>query len=93
MGGAIMTRVAWMSLAWAICLMISLDFQVLALGARAHKVYLSDKKWKRKAGEIALAVIIAAGISYVSIQDAEHHSTLEFRSWAVYCRGDCAAGH
>ncbi len=79
MGGAIMTRVTWMSLAWAIALMISLDFQVLSLGARAHKVYLSSKDRWRKAGEIFLALLIAAGISYVSVQ----MQSMIRASWAI----------
>ena len=60
--------VGWLSMAWAICLLLTLDFQVLALGARAHRIYLSDKSLGRKAGEIALAFLMAAGISSVSIQ-------------------------
>ncbi len=67
-GGHAMQSVGWLSLAWAICLLLSLDFQVLALGARAHKVYLSDKPGWRKAFEIGLAVVIAVAISYVSVQ-------------------------
>jgi hypothetical protein len=67
-GGNILKTVGWLSMTWAICLLLTLDFQVLALGARAHKVYLSDKGAWRKAGEITLAVLIAAAISYVSIQ-------------------------
>lgn len=68
MGGAVMTHIGLFSWAWAIALMISLDFQVLSLGARAHKVYLSDKRTRRKVGEIALALLISVGISYVSVQ-------------------------
>ena len=67
-GGNILKTVGWLSMTWAICLLLTLDFQVLALGARAHKVYLSDKGTWRKAGEIALAVLIATTISSVSIQ-------------------------
>jgi hypothetical protein len=67
-GGNILKTVGWLSMTWAICLLLTLDFQVLALGARAHIVYLSDKGAWRKAGEIALAVLIAAAISSVSIQ-------------------------
>src|SRR5438270_5642385 len=67
-GGNILKQIWWLSLAWAICLLLTLDFQVLSLGARSHKVYLSDKSTKRKIGEIVIAVAIAAAISYVSIQ-------------------------
>jgi hypothetical protein len=67
-GGNLMKNTGWMSLAWAICLLLTLDFQVLALGARAHHIYLSKKPAWRKAFEIALAVLIAASISFVSIQ-------------------------
>lgn len=67
-GGTMLKDVGWLSLAWAICLLLTLDFQVLALGARAHKIYLSDKSQWRKVGEIALALSMASGISYVSIQ-------------------------
>jgi len=67
-GGHAMQSEPWLSLAWAICLLISLDFQVLALGARAHRVYLSNKSAWRMAFEIGLAVVIAVAISYVSVQ-------------------------
>jgi hypothetical protein len=67
-GGTMLRDVGWLSLAWAICLLLTLDFQVLALGARAHKIYLSDKGGWRKGGEVALAFLMAAGISSVSIQ-------------------------
>ena len=61
-------RISFLSLAWAICLLVTLDFQVLALGARAHRVYLSHKPTGRKVFEVVLAVAVAAAISYVSIQ-------------------------
>lgn len=67
-GGHVMSGMPWLATAWAICLLLSLDFQVLALGARSHKVYLSQKSAGRKAAEILLALAIAAAISYVSIQ-------------------------
>ncbi len=67
-GGNILRSVSWLALVWAICLLLTLDFQVLALGARTHRVYLSNKTWKQKTCEILLAVLIAAAISYVSIQ-------------------------
>ncbi len=67
-GGTMLKDVGWLSMAWAICLLLTLDFQVLALGARAHKIYLSDKGTWRKVGEIAFAFLMASGISYVSIQ-------------------------
>ena len=67
-GGTMLKDVGWLSMAWAICLLLTLDFHVLAIGARAHRIYLSDKSCWRKAGEIALAFLMAAGISSVSIQ-------------------------
>lgn len=67
-GGTMLKDVGWLSMAWAICLLLTLDFQVLALGARAHRIYLSGKGLWRKAGEIVLAFLMAAGISSVSIQ-------------------------
>jgi len=68
-GGNALRNVPWLTLIWAICLLLTLDFQVLALGARAHKVYLStNKATGRKVFEIALACLVAAGVSYVSIQ-------------------------
>jgi hypothetical protein len=68
-GGHAMESVPWLTVSWAICLLLSLDFQVLALGARAHKVYLSsEKSTGRKVVEIVLSLVIAAAISYVSIQ-------------------------
>lgn len=67
-GGNMLKSVGGLSMTWAICLLLTLDFQVLALGARAHRVYLSTKDNKRKVFEIVLAVIVACAISYVSIQ-------------------------
>jgi len=68
-GGNAMRNIPWLTLTWAICLLLTLDFQVLALGARAHKVYLStNKATRRKVFEIVLACLVAAGVSYVSIQ-------------------------
>ncbi len=56
-------------LVWAICLMLTLDFQVLMLGVRARRIYASSKKsgWQ-KAGELMLCVAIAAALGYVSLQ-------------------------
>lgn len=67
-GGNILRSIWWLSLVWAITLLLTLDFQVLALGVRAHRVYASNKQGWQKAAEIALAFIIAGAISYVSIQ-------------------------
>lgn len=67
-GGNMLRSVGWLAMAWAICLLLTLDFQVLALGARAHRVYQSDKSNGRKVFEIALALTVAIAISYVSIQ-------------------------
>jgi hypothetical protein len=68
-GGNILRSYPQFTLAWAITLLISLDFNILALGVRAHRVYVSkSKSGKRKCAEIALAFLIAAAISYVSIQ-------------------------
>jgi hypothetical protein len=67
-GGHAMSSLPWLTTAWAICLLLSLDFQVLALGARAHQVYLSDRSTGRKVVELVLSLVIAAAISYVSIQ-------------------------
>ncbi len=67
-GGNILKSMSWLALVWAITLLLTLDFQVLALGARAHRVYLSHKLTGRKVFEIVLAVVVAASISYVSIQ-------------------------
>lgn len=67
-GGTWMQAWPWLTFAWAVTLLLSLDFQVLSLGARVHKVYLSNKGGWRKVGEIVIAVLIAAAISFVSIQ-------------------------
>jgi hypothetical protein len=67
-GGTLMRTVSWLVFAWAIFLLISLDFQVLALGARAHKVYQSNKPYVQRILEITLAFVLAAAISYVSVQ-------------------------
>jgi hypothetical protein len=68
-GGNILKSINWLALVWAITLLLTLDFQVLALGVRAHQVYGSPGKGRgQKALEILLVVLIAAAISYVSIQ-------------------------
>ena len=67
-GGGMLKQVAWLSFVWAICLLLTLDFQVLSLGARSHRTYLSNKSTWRKVVEVATATLIAAGISSVSIQ-------------------------
>ena len=68
-GGNILKSISWLALVWAITLLLTLDFQVLALGVRAHQVYGSAGKGRgQKALEILLVVLIAAAISYVSIQ-------------------------
>jgi len=67
-GGHVLQSQPVLTMAWAICLLLTLDFQVLALGARAHQVYISEKPWQRKAFEILLAILVAGAISYVSVQ-------------------------
>jgi hypothetical protein len=68
-GGNILKSISWLALVWAITLLLTLDFQVLALGVRAHQVYGSPGKGRgQKALEILLVVLMAAAISYVSIQ-------------------------
>lgn len=68
-GGSILKDAPLLTLAWAICLLLTLDFQVLALGVRTRRIYAAgDKSTGRKVAEIAIAVLIAAAISYVSIQ-------------------------
>ncbi len=47
--------------------MLTLDFTVLILGVHARRSYRDSTGWA-KAGEVALAVLVAAAISYVSIQ-------------------------
>jgi hypothetical protein len=49
--------------------MLSLDFQVLALGCRAHRLYhATDKPGLQKWAELVLIVAIAAALAYVSLQ-------------------------
>jgi len=68
-GGNILKSIWWLSLVWAITLLLTLDFQVLALGVRAHRVYVSkEKKRGQKFWEILFAILIAGAISAVSIQ-------------------------
>jgi hypothetical protein len=67
-GGHVMVGLPWLTFAWAITLMLTLDFQVLTLGVRAKRIYLSDKSRKRKFAEIVLACLIAASIAFVSVQ-------------------------
>ena len=63
-GGNMLKQASWLSLTWAICLLLTLDFQVLSLGARAHKAYLSEETLtRRKVCEIVIMVLIAAAIS------------------------------
>src|SRR6266567_8406595 len=51
-GGHVLQQTSGLALGWAICLLLTLDFQVLALGARSHRVYLSGKTTRRKVAEI-----------------------------------------
>ena len=67
-GGNVLKSISWLGLVWAITLLLTLDFQVLALGVRAHRVYSSGKHAGQKVVEILLVVTIAAAISFVSIQ-------------------------
>jgi hypothetical protein len=68
-GGTMFKSVGWLSLTWAICLLLTLDFQVLMLGAKAKRIYTSaGKKGWQKCGEIVLIILIAAAISSVSVQ-------------------------
>src|SRR5215469_15027703 len=67
-GGNILKNQPGLTLAWAITLLLTLDFQVLALGVRAHRVYSSGKHAGQKVVEVLLIVAIAAAISLVSIQ-------------------------
>ena len=68
-GGNMLKQASWLSITWAICLLLTLDFQVLSLGARTYKAYLSaEKLTRRKVCEIVIMVLIAAAISYVSVQ-------------------------
>jgi hypothetical protein len=67
-GGNVLKSISWLGLVWAITLLLTLDFQVLALGVRAHRVYSSQKHAGQKVVEILLVVTIAAAISFVSIQ-------------------------
>src|SRR6266851_3859461 len=68
-GGHLLTQVGWLTLAWAVTLLLTLDFQVLALGVRGMRVYQSNRKrLARKVIEVGLILLIAAAISFVSIQ-------------------------
>ncbi len=59
---------AILGLIWAICLMLTLDFQTLVLGVRARRIYISNKSNGKKAFEMALAFAIALALGYVSLQ-------------------------
>jgi hypothetical protein len=67
-GGSMFKNIGWLSLTWAICLLLTLDFQVLMLGARAKQIYNGDKGNGKKFCEILAIILIAASISYVSVQ-------------------------
>ncbi len=66
-GGHLLAQATWLTYAWAITLMLTLDFTVLILGVHARRSYGEKTGWG-KAGEVLLAVLVAAAISYVSIQ-------------------------
>lgn len=67
-GGSMFRDIQWLSLTWAICLLITLDFNVLMLGARARRVYHGNKVIGHKVAEIILITAIAGAISSVSVQ-------------------------
>jgi hypothetical protein len=62
-GGNMLRDWPGLTLAWAICLLLTLDFQVLNLGVRARRLYAQEKYW-----EIVIITLVAGGIAYVSIQ-------------------------
>jgi hypothetical protein len=68
--GMVASMFGLVGMVWAICLLLSLDFQVLALGCRAHRLYHSSagKSWIQKWAELALVFAIAAALAYVSLQ-------------------------
>jgi len=67
-GGNILRNMPTLTLVWAITLLLTLDFQVLALGVRAHRAALSTKAVGWRVAEIVMLIVIAAAISAVSIQ-------------------------
>jgi hypothetical protein len=87
-GGSMFKNVGWLSLTWAICLLLTLDFQVLVLGSHAKRIYNGDKHACKKFFEILAIVAIAAAISYVSIQ----MQSIIARSQAVVTSTD-SGGH
>src|SRR6266699_4110420 len=68
-GGHLLTQFPGLTLAWAITLMLALDFNVLILGVTARRAWAASNTngWV-KVGQIVLAVIVAGAISFVSIQ-------------------------
>ncbi len=68
-GGHLLTQFPGLTLAWAITLMLALDFNVLILGVTARRAFAASNTngWV-KVGEILLAVAVAGAISFVSIQ-------------------------
>ncbi len=68
-GGHLLTQFPGLTLAWAITLMLALDFNVLILGVTARRAWAASNTngWV-KVGEILLAVAVAGAISFVSIQ-------------------------
>ncbi len=68
-GGHLLTQFPGLTLAWAITLMLALDFNVLILGVTARRAWsASNTNGWVKVGEILLAVAVAGAISFVSIQ-------------------------
>ncbi len=71
-GGTILKNSPNLGMFWAICLLLTLDFQVLSLGVRFKRIYRRPypgaRGLMRKGLELLLCVAVAGGISYVSIQ-------------------------
>lgn len=62
-GGNMLREWPGLTVLWAICLLLTLDFQVLSLGVRARRLYGKQRYW-----DIVVIALIAAGIAYVSVQ-------------------------
>jgi len=57
-----------MGVVWAVCLMLTLDFQILTLGVRVQKIAASPTDKTSKFWSILLCIVLGLALSYVSLQ-------------------------
>lgn len=57
-----------MGVIWAVCLMLTLDFQILTLGVRTQKIAAGPADKTSKGWGIVLCIVLGLALSYVSLQ-------------------------